>query len=297
MRLAQVSIIPLLAIASLHTTLSQTPVARPEASIFALEAGNFSIQTSVKHTFESDFRDAELGSISSTIIGAVVTLPIDLGNSFRLQTGASYERIEFSNLSTSLIPDQMQGLAAVIGLEYLVNDKPAIFLRASPGVYFIDSASSDSFDIPTSFGGAWRFTDQFMLLYGATYAGFRENPVLPFLGFLWDVTDEIEFNLTFPTPNLTYKFSDSLHFSIIGEYRGLSVDTAGDVADPRYTDTELSYRELAIGTSATYLFNEDTKLTLSAGYTFQRRFRYESPERSIRSDGAPFVGLTLRARF
>ncbi len=279
------------------TTRAQTSVTRPEATIFAMEAEKVSIQGGVSHTFESGFKDSDLGDISSTSLGMVVTLPIKLNESFRLQTGLAYERFEFGSLQTTTIPDYMQGVSAVIGLEYLIQGKPAFFLRASPGLYFIDSAGSDSFDIPTVFGGAYKFSDNFILLYGATYAGMREYPILPVIGFLWDITEDIQFNLAFPRPGLTYKIDEHMQLSLFAEYRGLSVDTDDDVEDPRFADTELSYRELAGGVSFTYSFNEDIRLSVSAGYTFQRRFRYDSPERSFRSDGAPFVGMIFRGRF
>lgn len=281
-----------------HGTLdAQSPVTRPDATIFALQTDAFSLQGTFNHTFESDFTNEALGSQSATTYGVVGTLPIRLTGSLRLLTGVAYERFDFGGSDTPLLPDTMQSVSGVIGLEYLVNGRPAVFVRASPGVYFIDSASSDSFDIPVVAAGAWRFTDSFILLYGATYAGFRDTPVLPVLGFLWNITDEIDLNLTFPRPNLTYKFSDSLHFSVVGEYRGLSVHTAGDVPDPTFRDTELSYRELAAGVAAAYLFTEDHRVQVSAGYTFRRRFEYDSPGRTFRTEGAPYVGVSFQGKF
>lgn len=276
---------------------AQTPASRTNAEIFAIQAERISFQTSTTHTFESDFTNRAAGSQSATLFESALTLPIRLNNSLRLQTGMSYSRAEFGGDSTPLLPGHMQGVAGIIGLEFLVKDQPAFYVRLSPGLYFIDDASGDSFDIPILLGGAWRFSESFIGLYGATYSGFRDIPILPAVGFLWNITDSIDFNLTFPTPNITWKINDNWRLAIEGTYRGISVHTAQDVDDPRFHDTELSYRELAAGLSTTYEFNEDTQLRFAVGWTFQRRFEYDNPETTFRAEGSPYLGISFRARF
>lgn len=279
------------------TAIAQTAVSRPEAATFAFQAEKLSYQSSVRHTFESDFTNPAAGSQSATGIEAALTVPVRLTDWLRLQTGISYERFEFGGGNTPLLPEHMQGVAGVIGVEFLVKGKPAFTLRASPGLYFIDNVSGDSFDIPVVLGGAWRFSESFIGLYGVTYSGFRDYPVLPAVGFLWSVTEAIDVNVTFPSPNITFKLDENWRVAIEGSYRGLAVHTDEDVDDPRFRNTELSYRELAAGVSTTYAFNEDTEVRLSAGWTFQRHFKYDSPETSFRAEGAPYVGVSFRSRF
>ncbi len=277
--------------------LAQTAVSRPDDAIFGLKAERLSFQASATQTFESDFTNRAAGSQSASVFESALTLPVRLNDWLRLQAGVGYSRAEFGGDDTSLLPGHMQGVAGIIGFEFLVKDQPAFFLRTSPGLYFIDDASGDSFDVPVVLGGAWRFSDSFVGLYGVTYSSFRDIPFLPALGFLWNITDTIDFNLTFPTPNITFKIDENWRVAIEGAYRGLSVYTAEDVDDPRFRDTELSYRELAAGISTTYAFTEDTQLRIAAGWTFQRRFEYDDPETSFRAEGAPYVGVSFSARF
>jgi hypothetical protein len=150
------------------------------SALAAVESsGSVNLRSNYSYTFESDFDDESMGALSASRFNATARVPIPLTDNLRLQTGVSYRRLDFDS-SSSLVPDQMQGISALIGLEYLINGQPVAALQAAPGFYFIDDIESDTFNVPTLLYAGWRFSEKFIGIAGATYSGLREdNKILP----------------------------------------------------------------------------------------------------------------------
>ena len=261
------------------------------------ESGAISLRANYSYTFESDFDRASLGSLSLSRFNTTARVPIQLTERLRLQTGATYRRLDF-DADAGLVPDQMQGLAALVGLEYLINGIPVAGLQAAPGFYFIDDIESDTFNVPTLAYAGWRFSDKFVGIVGATYSGLRDdNKVIPIGGFLWSISDDIKLNAILPVASLDFKIRDDLTVSVIGEYVGFRVHTGDDLDDSSYRDEALKYMELRAGAQVSYEFSDSASLRLSAGWAFRQEFEFEESDDSFRTDGAPFVGISVRKSF
>ena len=258
---------------------------------------DLTLRADYSYTFDSDFKDSSLGSLSVSKLSTSARLPVPLGERLRLITGLSYRRLDFDS-DSEIIPDQMQGLAALVNFEYLIADQPAIGLLMSPGFYFIDDIEGDSFDVPTIFYASWRFTPSFIGVGGASYSGLRaDNPVIPLAGFIWTITDNIKFNGIFPVASLDFDLSDTTKFSIIGEYSGLKAYTGNGIADEDFRDTALSYSEMRAGVQLGVELSDSASLRVSAGWAFRQEFEFDDPDESFRTDGAPFVGVSVSKTF
>ena len=250
------------------------------------------------YTFDSDFEDDSLGSISVQNLDAAVRLRTMISEKIRLTTGFSYNRLDFDS-DAEFVPDQMQGLAALGALEYMVDGRPAIGLRISPGFYFIDDIDSDAFDIPTVFYVGHRFSETLVGFLGASYSGLRpDDKVIPIGGLIWTISDDIELNAVLPLASLDFKMNDKTTFSIIGEYTGLRADTGDSFSDDsRFNNTSVRYSEIRAGVQLTHQLSDSTSLRLAGGWAFQQEFEFEDPDVDFETDGAPFVGLSLSTSF
>lgn len=258
---------------------------------------DLTLRADYSYTFDSDFKDSSLGSLSVSKLSASARAPIPIGERLRVVTGVNYRRLDFDS-DSEIIPDQMQGLAALVNFEYLIGGQPAIGLLMSPGFYFIDDINSDSFDIPTIFYASWRFTPSFIGIGGASYSGLRaDNPVIPLAGFIWTITEDIKFNGIFPVASLDFDLSDTTKFSIIGEYSGLKAYTGDAIADETYRDTSLSYSEMRAGVQFGLELSDSASLRIAAGWAFRQEFEFDDPDKSFRTDGAPFVGVSVSKTF
>ncbi|MGI9242688.1 MAG: hypothetical protein ACR2RV_17965, partial [Verrucomicrobiales bacterium] len=212
-----------------------------------VQTQDLTLRADYSYTFDSDFKDSSLGSLSVSKLNLSARTPISLTDKLRVITGVNYRRLDFDS-DSDIIPDHMQGLSALVNFEYLIGGQPAIGLLMSPGFYFIDDINSDSFDIPTIFYASWRFTPSFIGIGGAGYSGLRaDNPVIPLAGFIWTISEDVKLNAIFPVASLDFDLNDRTKLSIIGEYSGIKAYTGDGVADENYRDTALSYSEMRAG--------------------------------------------------
>ena len=262
-----------------------------------VQTQDLTLRADYSYTFDSDFKDSSLGSLSVSKLNASARAPIPIGEKLRLITGVNYRRLDFDS-DSEIIPDHMQGLSALVNFEYLIGGQPAIGLLMSPGFYFIDDIDSDAFDIPTIFYASWRFTPSIIGIGGASYSGMRaDNEVIPIAGVIWTISDGIKFNGLFPVASLDFDLNDSTKLSIIGEYSGLKAYTGNGVADEDYRDANLSYSEIRAGMQLGLELSDSASLRFSAGWAFRQEFEFDDPDQSFRTDGAPFVAVSVSKSF
>jgi hypothetical protein len=259
------------------------------------------------YVFESDIesndRDAAGDALSNTVR---LGYRIPLGESWpgtecglwHLRLGAMYERHDFGHSGGLPLPNHIQSLAGVMALEYLVNDETAIMLETRPGVYFENDIAGRNFDAPTTLGMAFRLSDNFIAVAGATYGGFRAFPVLPGLGFKWTISDQLTLTALFPKASLDYKFSESCGAYIGGEYVGNSVRVDRQPGhNGRLNHAVLNYSEWRAGAGVKFKLGS-LRGEIGAGYAFQRRFNYHRADLAWETEeGAPYLKAELHAAF
>jgi hypothetical protein len=254
---------------------------------------------------EADFKEGGSGSVWEGRIRAGVIIPWvntplpgrDRGQ-WQIRLGVDYHRFEFDNEATRSLPDRLQSVSAIIGLEYKYDSQIAFLLEARPGVFVENDVTSDSFDVPIRFGMGYRVNDHFSLALMARYNGFAKYPVIGGVGFVWKINDSWTLSALLPEPRLTYKASDEWSFWLGGEWAGGGYRTdnsndrrkklRGAVVD--YTD----YRA-AIGTT---WMRGSWRLEAAVGASLQREFEYHRADETIRTDDpAPFVKLSAGVVF
>ena len=148
---------------ALLLSLSVIPVwAGPESQLFArgetktdteLEKPAidlFSFRTS--YVFESDLKnDGNFGKQDVWQNQFEYSHRFLLTGNLYLRAGLAYERFDFGKTDAP-VPDHLQSLAGVVGIDYMHGDDVGAFIQFRPGFYTENDFDSASFDVPTTLG-------------------------------------------------------------------------------------------------------------------------------------------------
>lgn len=258
--------------------------------------------------FESDFKSRShpnaKGEAYSGSVELGYRIPLGEGwpnercGTWNLRFGARYARHDFDNSGGLPLPNHIQTLAGVIALEYVVSNETAILLETRPGVYFENDIAGRNFDSPTTLGFAFRLSDNFVGVLGASYGGFRPYPVIPGIGFKWTISDRMTLTAIFPKASLDYKFSDSCGAYLGAEYVGDSVRVDRQPGRPdKLGHAALTYSEYRAGLGVRFKLGAISG-EIGGGYAFQRKFDYHRADLAWETeDGAPYIKAELHAAF
>ncbi len=266
-------------------------------------------RATTSYTFESDFknqgpiRNADGDAFSNEFeLGYRIRLgegwPTERCGEWNLRLGAIYSRHDFGNSGGLPIPNHLQAAAGIIALEYLVEGQPAILLETHPGVFFENDIDGDNFDSPTTIVAAHRFGPNFTVFAGATYGQFRDYPIFPAAGFIWNVCDRFSIKAVYPTAQLIYKCSEHCEAYVGGEHVYGAFRADRDPTRPaRLNHAVLEYYEYRAGAGLRF-GNGTLTGEIGGGWAFERGFDYHRTDRAFRTDeGAPFIKAELRAAF
>jgi len=260
----------------------------PEVSTIELRAGS-------SYVFESDFDGDDTGGTESIEARARLTWKYLLTENWRFSLGAGYARFDFPGASGP-IPDALQQVTGEIGIEYLVRGRPAFFLSSRPGFYYTDQVNADAFDAPVVLAIAFPVSKQLILSVGAIYSRFRETPVLPIAGLIWDINDNLTLNLIAPEPALTYRCESGTEISLKGELTGTSVHAGDDLPEP-YAGDNLDYLDLRAGLGVRFGGKANWTASFDAGWSFMRKFEYDDRGEDFKQEGAPYVKVRFDYTF
>ena len=254
--------------------------------------------------FEADYDRVGSGSVMESRFKAGIIIPWENAplsapenGYWQWRLGVNYERFDFDHDSPLPLPDRLQGLSAVIGLELQISDYIAALLEIRPGVYFEDEITSDAFDIPVRLGIGYRVNDQLSLILMGRYRGFAENPVLGGVGFIWNISERLKLSAIFPEPRLTWQASDDVAIWLGGEWAGGAYRTDRDERGGRLNGAVVDYTDKRAAIGATWR-RGDWQLEASAGVSFEREWDYHRAGEKFETDDiAPFVKLSAGAKW
>ncbi len=166
----------------------------------------------------------------------------------------------------------------------------------TPGVSSdFEQSSGEAFRIPGHVAGKFEWTPNLDVVLGAAYLDRQDVTVLPIGGLAWRPTEDLEFNLVMPRPNIARRiywrgaYTDDIQdwAYVAGEFAG------GTWAIRRIdgTDDVLTYRDfrLLLGLERRALWRMDGRLEI--GYVFGRKVEFASATPDVR----PSDTVMLRA--
>jgi len=255
------------------------------------------VTAKTSYVFSSDFDsgDRRLGSQDALGLEFRAVRRIPIQGDWYFKIGAQYDRFDFGS-SGAHVPAHLQSVAAVLAIEYLSRGRTGFIFQITPGAYFENDVNAGAFDIPIYAGMAFRLTDNFFLVGGFTAGLLREYPILPALGFVWNVSEQWKINMLVPRPGIIYTPSEKWSFWAGGELVGGAFRT-GDSDEPELRNAVVSYREIRAGVAATWKPCPGAELVLGTGWTFERQFDYHRAGRTFTTEGAPYLNFSVQCSF
>jgi len=220
-----------------------------------------------------------------------------------LRLGAEWERFSFGLPDGAPLPDTLQAVNLVIGLDTQLSDSILIRVEAQPGVYntgFDDL--SDDFNAPFIVGGTYIFSPNLQLVLGVSVNIERKYPVLPAVGIRWKMAPQWVLNAVLPTPRLEFEMNSGLAL-----YAGANLkqtnyrvdyDFGDNTGNTRLNHAVLTYTEVRTGVGIDWKISPVVTLTGEVGYQPYREFDfYRADIRYHQDGGAPYGMIALHGAF
>jgi hypothetical protein len=237
---------------------------------------------------------------NDSILQLVFTPRIKLGV---LRFGAEWERFSFGVPDSAPLPDTLQSVNLVIGLDTQLSDSILIRIEAQPGIYNsgLDDLSDD-FNAPFVAGGTYIFSPNLQLVLGVSVDIERKYPVIPAAGIRWKMAPQWVLNAVLPTPRLEFEMNNGLTLYAGGNLKQNNYrvdDHFGDnTGIPRLNHAVLTYSEVRTGAGFDWKISPVVTLTGEVGYQPYREFDfYRAHVRYHQDNGAPYGMISLHGAF
>jgi hypothetical protein len=220
-----------------------------------------------------------------------------------LRLGAEWERFSFGIPDGAPLPDTLQAVNLVIGLDTQLSDSILIRVEAQPGVYntgFDDL--SDDFNAPFIVGGTYIFSPNLQLVLGVSVNIERKYPVLPAVGIRWKMAPQWVLNAVLPTPRLEFEMNSGLALYAGANLKQTNYRVDDDFGDntgnARLNHAVLTYTEVRTGAGIDWKISPVVTLTGEVGYQPYREFDfYRAHVRYHQDGGAPYGMISLHGAF
>ena len=217
-----------------------------------------------------------------------------------LHLGIDYSRFDFGGTAAP-VPDHLQSVAAVIGVDYMHNNDVGAFLQVKPGFYTQDDFDSASFDAPITLGRIFVLQPDRLYLFTGVNAAFLRGrfPVIPLVGLIWMPNDKWKVLGMLPEPRVIYSPNDKWDFWAGGELTGGSfrTDRNNAIFPTKLNGAEVDYSEYRVGGGFIYSPGPNVCIDLGGGYSIRREFDFHRADIRYKVDGAPYLRLEFKAKF
>ena len=225
---------------------------------------------------------------------------IHLRGDLYVHVGFSYDRYDFGRTDAP-VPNHLQALAGVVGVDYMHGSDVAAFFQVRPGFYTQNDFGISSFDAPITLGRIFVIRPDRFYVFAGAYAAFLRGgfPVLPLAGAIWIPSDKLRFMGVLPDPRIIYSPTKKLDLWAGGELVGGSfrTDRRDGIQPSKLNGTQVDFNDYRAGVGLIYDLTENCSVDLGAGYSFQRSFNFSRAGEHFRTDPSPYLRLQLSATF
>jgi hypothetical protein len=281
-------------------------------SLLAVPGAYAQVFGSDKLSLESDFHFAtvgnsafkesqRIGSMQSYDFGTrdVISTKVKEGVLFRF--GVEYDRYNFSSQDQPALPSKLQEISAVIGMDLQLGDAWLARVEFQPGFYG-DSLRAKDLDLPIVVGASYFYSANLQFMVGLSIDQERKYPVLPGIGFRWQISKDWVADVIFPTPRLEYSVTKNLTLYSGAElqsnsYRMGSTFGTGH-GDPRLNNAIVDYDQIRVGIGASWKVRKEVTLEFEAGFVPIQQFDFHRADVKAHStDVPPYGGVVLKFAF
>ncbi|MGI8820341.1 MAG: DUF6268 family outer membrane beta-barrel protein [Chthoniobacterales bacterium] len=236
-----------------------------------------------------------------------------------LRLGVAWERFDFNGfdpfvghlggplgpivLFRSQLPEVLQSVSAVVGLDTRLGDSLLLRFEAQPGLYGTRNLDSDSFRIPFLLGGTYVYSPNLQFVFGASVDYDRAYPVVPGGGVRWRFAPQWVLDAVVPTPRLDFEVTKSLTLYGGADLKGGTYRVTDDRngiarSDARLRNALLTYSEVRAGLGIEFKVTPKIKFSAEGGYVPYRNFDYSRADvRYHQDNGGAYGAVSLNAAF
>ena len=217
-----------------------------------------------------------------------------------LHLGIDYNRFDFGSTGAP-VPDHLQSVAAVIGVDYMHENDVGAFINVKPGFYTENDFDSASFDAPITLGRVFVLQPDHLYFFAGLNASFLRGkfPVIPLAGLIWEPNDKWKVLGILPEPRVIYSPNDKIDFWAGGQLTGGSFRTDRDntIVPTKLNGAEVDYSEYRVGGGFIYSPCDNVSIDLGGGYAIRREFDFHRADIRDKADGAPYLRIQFKAKF
>jgi hypothetical protein len=227
---------------------------------------------------------------------------VALTEATKLNYGLAWAGYHFSRSGPLAVPERLQEISLSLGATHRAGPKWLLIASLQPGLYGdLEGGSHDAFNVPAVFLATYLQSRELAWSFGLRADPFADKPVLPFVGVNWRFAPRGEFTLGFPRAGFGYEVSPALKLGLGATVQGGSFHIASDPRPvsigPRLDDTYMDYREIRVGLSADYKFNDTLSLSVEAGAITDQKFDYYERGHTLNGEAVAFFSFGLSGRF
>jgi Domain of unknown function (DUF6268) len=221
-----------------------------------------------------------------------------------LRFGAEWERFSFGLPDHAALPDTLQSVSLVTGLDMQFSDSIIVRVEGQPGVYDteFDNLGWDSFNFPFLIGGTYIYSPNLQLVLGISVDVERKYPVLPAAGIRWKIAPQWLLDAVLPTPRLQFEMSRDVSLYVGATVKQTSYRVDDDFGNangiPKLNHAILTYSEVRTGAGLDWKISPIITATGEVGYQPYRNFDfYRADVRYHQDGGAPYGMISLHGAF
>jgi len=243
-----------------------------------------------------------IGSIDELNSAVRYVLSPQVSRRVLLHFGLEWQRYSFGLSQSAPIPNTLQQINVLLGLDWQFNDQWLFRAELRPGVYSdFHEVGWNDVGAPFVLSAAYLVNADLQWIFGLLIDPRSNYPVIPALGARWKFGDQWTLRALLPEPRLEYEISEKFiaYFGTgfeLGTYR-LS-DTFGDVRSyPALHRAFLDYLEVRVGPGFSWRIRPQIEIGANAGYMVYRRFDFGDRHPTLSSDPAPYFQISCLLRF
>lgn len=239
-------------------------------------------------------------SESDTVIRLVLTPRVKLGV---IRFGAEWERFSFGLPDRTMLPNTLQSVSFVVGLDTQLSDSILLRFETQPGFYGTNQMSFEQINAPFLVGGTYIYNPNLQFIVGVGVDVERKYPVIPGAGIRWKFARQWVANAVLPSPRLEYEAAKNLILYVGGDFKETNFRVSDDFGDSHGKDTRLNravltYSEVRAGVGADWKIFSFLTLSAEAGYQPYRSFDFYRADVRFHEDGsAPYGMISLHGAF
>lgn len=227
-----------------------------------------------------------------------------LDETTRLNYGLTWNLYDFSRSGPMVLPEKLQAVSLALGATRQLNQQWLLIGSIQPGLYGdLDNGARGAFKAPVLLLSTYLQNHALAWSFGLIADSFADKRVIPIVGVKWRFAPRWEFTVGFPRAGFVYALNPALKFGLGATIQGGSFHVTRDLrpvslaVGPRLDDTYLDYREIRVGLSAEYVFNDTLSFSVEAGAITDQKFDYYEHGYTLHGDTAGFFTLGLSGRF